>query len=177
MQCSEHYLKWQNLFHYFKIHKFGPIFVTNVFLLWFGMGGEERLFCFSLRWLKKIVGSCHRFFVLDIHLCILGQENSENSDENQTVFLKILCSFILSLLIIAMHISYIVSHFGSDHFFRMVLVYLWEMRNCFQISHVISIELWSKIATVAPIRCRSKSLKRFSREIELLLVDVAPGWR
>lgn len=73
---------------------------------------------------------------------------------------------VLSLLIIAMHISYI-SHFGSDNFFRMVLVYLWEMRNCFQISPVIPIELLSKIATVTAVRCRSKSLKCFCREREL----------
>lgn len=33
MQGSKHDLKWQNLFHYWKIHNFGPIFVTNVFHL------------------------------------------------------------------------------------------------------------------------------------------------
>lgn len=71
-----------------------------------------------------------------------------------------------------MHISYVISHFGSDSFFRIVLAYLWKMRNCFQFSHVISIELLSKTATVTPVRCSSKSLKCFCREIELLLADV-----
>lgn len=74
-----------------------------------------------------------------------------------------------------MHISYIRNHFDSDNFFRMVLVYLWEMGNCFQISHVISIELVPKLVTVTPIRCSSKTLKCFCKEIVLLLVD--GGWK
>lgn len=42
MQCSEHYLKWQNLFHYRKIHNFGLIFVTNVFHLLDLVWGERK---------------------------------------------------------------------------------------------------------------------------------------
>lgn len=74
-----------------------------------------------------------------------------------------------------MHISYIRNHFDSNNFFRMVLVYFWEMGNCFQISHVISIELVPKLVTVTPIRCSSKTLKCFCKEIVLLLVD--GGWK
>lgn len=70
--------------------------------------------------------------------------------------LKILCSFNYLKSASNFNAYFIHSNFGSDNFFRMVLAYLWEMRNCFQISRVISIELLSKFVTVTPIRCSSK---------------------
>lgn len=47
MQGSKHDLKWQNLFHYWKIHNFGPIFVTNVFHL-FDLVWEKGCLLFEM---------------------------------------------------------------------------------------------------------------------------------
>lgn len=80
MQGSKHDLKWQNLFHYWKIHNFGPIFVTNVFHL-FDLVWEKG--CLVSLWddWRRLWGVLIDFF--DMCLFILGLENS---DEKQIVF-------------------------------------------------------------------------------------------
>lgn len=70
MQCSEHYLKWQNLFHYCKIHHFGPIFVTNVFHLLDLVWGRGKVILFLFEMTEEDCGESSQIFLTHLSLSL-----------------------------------------------------------------------------------------------------------